>query len=81
MFDMMWDFCDQEKKNIKLESEGYMVRSWMDQTVRQGMLGVSQTTIQRIISVDLEGKVRKKYMVHRLSNAMIQQRLARGPGF
>ncbi|OQV24202.1 putative Adhesion G protein-coupled receptor L4 [Hypsibius exemplaris] len=44
-------------------------------------LGVSQATIQRVISEELEGKVRKKYRVHGLSDAMIQQRLARGPRF
>ena len=44
-------------------------------------LGVSQTTIQRVISKELEGKVRKKYRVHGLSDAMIQQRLARGLRF
>ncbi|OQV11583.1 hypothetical protein BV898_14082 [Hypsibius exemplaris] len=35
-------------------------------------LGVSQTTIQRVINEELEGKVRKKYRVHGLSDAMIQ---------
>ena len=41
----------------------------------------SQTTIHRIIHQDLGGKLRKKYRVHALSNAQVQQRLDRGPGF
>ncbi|OQV22712.1 hypothetical protein BV898_03541 [Hypsibius exemplaris] len=41
--------------------------------------GVSATTIARVISQDLEGKVRKKCRVHALSNKQAKQRLDRGP--
>ncbi|OQV12441.1 hypothetical protein BV898_13317 [Hypsibius exemplaris] len=43
--------------------------------------GVSATTIARVISQDLEGKVRKKCRVHALSNKQAKQRLDRGPRF
>lgn len=42
---------------------------------------VSQTTIHRIIHDDLHGELRKKCRVHALSDAMISQRLERGPRF
>ncbi|OWA53025.1 hypothetical protein BV898_17461 [Hypsibius exemplaris] len=43
--------------------------------------GVSATIIARVISQDLEGKVRKKCRVHAPSNKQAKQRLNRGPRF
>lgn len=42
---------------------------------------VSKSTIQRIIKQDIEGKLKKKYHVHALSDKQIFQRLQRGPHF
>ena len=42
---------------------------------------VSQRTIGRIIHQDLQGELRKKSRVHALSDAMIVQRMERGPRF
>ncbi|OQV24836.1 hypothetical protein BV898_01424 [Hypsibius exemplaris] len=43
--------------------------------------GVSATTVARVISQDLEGKMRKMCLVHALSNKPVKQRLDRGPRF
>lgn len=42
---------------------------------------VSATTVARVVSQDLEGKVRKKFRVHALSHKQAKQRLDRGPRF
>ena len=42
---------------------------------------VSQRTIGRILHQDLQGEMRKKSRVHALSDAMIVQRMERGPRF
>lgn len=44
-------------------------------------LHVSVSTVHRVIHKNLAGVLRKKYKVHALSNAQVQQRLERGPGF
>ncbi|OQV14456.1 hypothetical protein BV898_11298 [Hypsibius exemplaris] len=43
--------------------------------------GVPATTIARVVSQDLEGKVQKKCRVHALSKKQAKQRLNRGPMF
>ena len=43
--------------------------------------GVSQTTVSRIIRVDLGMKYKKKQKTHKLTDKQAAQRLARGPTF
>ncbi|OQV20031.1 hypothetical protein BV898_06034 [Hypsibius exemplaris] len=56
----------------------------LDLGLRESILtlcGVSATTIARVVSQDLEGKVRKKCRVYALSNKQAKQRVDRGPRF
>jgi len=42
-------------------------------------LGLSETTVRRIIKRDLDGKVRSKSKTHALSDKMVEQRVRKGP--